>query len=119
MMQLLLAIVMSISFIAAGSTGGGTSSAAPTYPAGNVGDMLVLCVTGRHPTSSMPAPTASGFTGGTEHFKAVQSVGDSEFGYGGYVGAAILTRVADGSESGSLSVSGSSWNNIACQIFRY
>jgi hypothetical protein len=102
-----------ITFVGSGTVATGTTSCTPGYPASiTAGDLLVLLVSSKYPSnapsqpSGFSTPTSHQFTGG-----AGASGVDS-----GQTTATVFYRIADGTESGTLTVSITSGNCITARI---
>jgi hypothetical protein len=108
---------MAIAFGAAGAWATGTTSLTVPYPSGiTAGQLLVLYITGRYSIATTPTPT--GFTLQT-NASAVASGGAGTNALNtGTSKVWIYTRIADGSETGSLVVAVSG-NNFQAIIERY
>jgi hypothetical protein len=111
------AALAQIAFGAVGTAASGTTSLSVPYPAGiSAGDLLVSCIASKYPTNGPSTP--SGWTlpaGG-------QGSGGDGLGAGldqGDVYATVFTRVADGSETGNLSISIPSGNAAYAIMARY
>lgn len=105
-----------INYGASGSAATGTTSLSVPYPSGiAAGDVLVLSISNKYPTNGPSTP--SGFTlptNGQGSGGAGSSGSDS-----GSVYATPYFKIADGTESGNLSVTITSGNCAVGRMFRY
>src|ERR1041385_2007993 len=108
---------MSISFGTQSSASAtGTTSLSVAYPTGIVaGDLLVLPISSKYPTNGPVTPT-----GWTLLPDAQASGGHGSSGTNtGNVYMTVFFKVADGTESGNLSVSIPSGNAAMARMYRY
>lgn len=107
---------MTITFGASGSAANGTTSLSVGYPSGIAqNDLLILTVVHKYPAASTPA-TPSGWTAPSNNS------GTGGTGTGADSGEAAVTmfyRVADGTESGNVTVTITSGNSALGAIHRY
>lgn len=106
---------MSVTFVSGGASASGTTSAAPTIPAGAVGDLLVLCVANKYPTNAPSTP--SGWIAPTNN-QATGGAGAAGLD-AGTVYSTIFVRVADGTEGATVTVSVTSGNSMRAFVCRY
>ncbi len=111
-MTLRLVLFMAIALANQSSFAEGTTSLSIAYPASiSAGDMLVLAISGKT-TSLTTQPTASGFSGAGDNFRAATAGSN-------YVAACILVKEATGSESGNLAVTLTDWVNAIGNLYRF
>jgi len=104
---------MSVSLGALGSIGGGTTSCTPGFPAVSAGDLLVLMVGNKYPTNGPSTP--AGWT-----LLAQETGGNGSAGAdSGTVYVTLFTKIADGTESGTLTVSVPAANACGARIFSF
>lgn len=107
---------MAIAFGSAGTGAAGTSSLSVPLPASiAAGDLLVLCVCTKYPAN--PPSTPSGWQAPAGN-NASGGAGSSGVDTGNVL-ATIFTRVADGSESGNVSVTITGGNAAIGRMLRY
>lgn len=105
---------MTISYIDAGTTDYGTTPLVPAYPSGfATGDLLVLHVTNK-PETAVPT-TPAGWT-----LEESRSGGSGSAGAdSGDVLVSVYTKTADGTESGTLSVTITGANSARAKMYAY
>lgn len=107
---------MTVSYGAKGTNGNGTTSISPTFPSGiTAGQLLVAIVTIREASNSYALIANPGWTGIGEIFSTFGSVGADA----GPIRSYAFFRVADGSESGSLTISVPASTSAAGAVFRF
>jgi hypothetical protein len=104
---------MAISFASGGTASAGTTQCTPAYTATAAGDYLLLFVASKYPTNYPTTP--SGWT-----FLGRQSGGAGSNGAdSGNVTISVYERVADGTETGTVTVDVTSGNSCSARIFRF
>lgn len=109
---------MALAFGSAGSvSSAGTTSLSVPYPSSiSAGDLLVMCIVNKQIAATPTTP--SGWT-----LRHTQTGGypdpDAGGSNSGHVRTSIYTKVADGTESGNLSVTITSGNSAGGRMFRY
>jgi hypothetical protein len=103
-------------YVTQGSASSGSTTAVPSYPSGiQDGDLLVLFVANKYPTNGPATP--SGWTAPSGN-QATGGAGAAGAGQGD-VYITVFTRQADGTESGSVSLSITSGNATYARMFVY
>jgi hypothetical protein len=105
---------VTVSFIAIGTEAVGTTSAAPSYPASiSSGDLLLLTVVNKYPTNGPSTP--SGWT-----LLRQDSGGNGSAGAdSGDVYVTVFYKIADGTETGTLTVTVTGGNSTGAYITQY
>lgn len=107
-MLLKIVLAMAVSLVSESATVSGSSSLTPAYPSGSAtGDFFVLCISGR--ANAATPPSASGFSAAN---------GDN-FLRSGEAIACVLVREANGSESGTVSVTATDWTSTQAKILLF
>lgn len=105
---------MTIAFVASGALASGSTSLSVAYPAGlSSGDLLLLCVVNKYPVNGPSTP--SGWTLVAQKSGGVGASGADS----GSVYSTVFSKVADGTESGSLSVTITSGNSSLGRMLCY
>lgn len=108
---------MAIQFQTAGAVAAGTTSLSVPYPTGiTVGDMLVLCIANKYSPNLPSLP--SGWITGLTNNQATGSSGSNGIDTGSATSTVFL-KIADGTETGNLSVTITSGNAAVGRMFRY
>lgn len=104
---------MAIAFVNAGASGTGTTTADLPYPASIVaGRLLVACVVTKYPPNNPSTPSLFTLNGNTTGGAGSAGV-DS-----GTIDVRVFTKIADGTETGNLTVSNASANAIVGRILQ-
>lgn len=108
---------MSISFVGSSASAGvGTSSISVAYPAGiAAGQLLLLCVANKYPNNSPATPAGWSLISNAQQSGGAGSAGIDT----GTVYSTVFIREADGSETGSVTVSITSGNSAIGRMFSY
>lgn len=103
-----------VSYISTGAEGEGTSNPSIPYPASPLaGDMLVLFVANRGSATTIPTP--SGWTSGSSRTGGAGSDATDS----GVIRLSIFYKIADGTESGSLSITAATTSyDVAMRLYR-
>lgn len=103
---------MSLAFVAAGSVVAGTNQVLPDFPAGIVaGQLLVMSVASKYAAPTVPA--------GWTLAKSTQGGSGASGADTGQVFATAMVRIADGTESGTVTVNIPSGNSATARILSY
>lgn len=107
---------MTVSYVSKGTTSYSATAPAPSYPASiAAGDMLVLAVGIKPITATIATPS-----GWTPLLEATGTGGTGTTGADtGTMSVAVFTKIASGSESGTLTLSVTSGSVAAAQIYRF
>src|SRR5689334_9807475 len=107
---------MAISYVASGAIAVGVNTLAVAYPSGiAAGDMLVVCISNKYPSNGPSTPS-----GWSTLPNGQQSGGSGSAGVDtGTVFATVFYKIADGTESGTLTVAITSGNAAAAQMHAY
>lgn len=105
---------MTIAHGASGTDSGGTTSCAPAYPSGiTAGQMLVMGIVNKYPAATPTTPAGW-------QMQATVTGGSGSSGTDtGQVRSTVFTRIADGTESGSVTVTVTGANCCYGRILRY
>lgn len=105
---------MAIAFVASGAQATGSISLSVAYPAGLAsGNLLLLCISNKYPTNGPSTP--SGWTLVAQKSGGVGASGADS----GQVYSTVFSKVADGTESGNLSVTLTSANSAVGRMLCY
>ncbi len=108
---------MAVSFVSQASNNNGTTGASPTYPTSpTAGNLLLLLVANKHDEHTVTTP--SGWTAPSNN-TSTGGAGTDGTDDEGTVRVTAFYKVADGSETGTLTVSVIGGNVTTAQIFQF